>query len=66
MHLKLKIYKDPQGFPLRVTQIIDGVEHQVDGIERIGMTAVHDKARVSVRAIAEVETVISEPDSRRD
>jgi len=64
MHLKLRIYKDSQGFPLRVTQIVDGAEHEVDGIERIGMMAIYDKVRVSVRAIAEVESVIVEPTER--
>lgn len=64
MNLKLKVYTTPQGYPLRVAQIIDGVEHEVDGIERIGMMAIYDKVRVSVRAIAEVESVIVEPTER--
>lgn len=61
MHLKLKVYTTPQGYPRRVVQVIDGVEHEVDGIERISMQAIYGKVRVAVRAIAEVECVTVEP-----
>lgn len=64
MNLNLKVYQTPQGYPLRVTQIVDGVERQVDGIERISMTSVHNRSRVFVRAIAEVEVVTVEPPER--